>query len=73
MTDVNKLKNGEVVLVKFHNNRDRGSYVVGKFQQTRINPLFVNVLKIGESSNKLIPKNMICYSWEIYKLTVLCA
>lgn len=57
------------MLVKFHS----GS-VVGKFHQVILkNPLFASVLKIGENSNKLIPKKMICYSWQIYKLTVLCA
>ena len=67
MADVNKLKVGEVVLVKFHYN-----HVVGKFHQILKNPLFASVFKI-DNSNKQISKKMICYSWQIYKLTVVCA
>lgn len=68
MADVNKLKIGEMVLVKFHYN-----HVVGKFHQILKNPLFASVFKIDNSNNLQIPKKMICYSWQIYKLTVLCA
>lgn len=69
MTDVNKLKVGEMVLVKRVYSSVNSNPIVGKFDKVLTNSLFAVVIDL----NKTFPQKRICYSFEIYKLTVLCA
>ena len=69
MTDVNKLKVGETVLVKRVYSSVNSNAIVCKFDKVLTNSLFAMVIDL----NKTFPQKRICYSCEIYKLTVLCA
>ena len=73
MADVNKLKVGEMVLVKRVYSGVNSNPIVCKFDKVLTNSLTNSLFAMVIDLNKTFHQKRICHSCEIYKLTTLCA